>query len=99
MLLPGSRLTGTTHPVGERMPQPPSIEAPSHEVLITAKAVVFGTAAAHRGRREDIRARLAGALRRLFATAPGASRPRPGHYPERYGFLEQALLAREMDRL
>lgn len=97
MLLPGTRLTGTTHPVGERMP--PSIETPSHEVLITAKAVVFGTAAARRGRCEDIRGRLAGALRRLFATSRGASQPRPRHYPERYGFLERALLAREMDRL
>jgi hypothetical protein len=73
-------LDRSTEPVHERTSQPPSVEASSTEVLISTQQVVFGTAAALGGRREN-----AGPPRR--------------HYPKHYGFLENALMAREMERL
>ena len=66
--------------------QPGSAAVRSTEVLITEQQVLFGTAAALRGRRSNV------------SPAERASRARPG-VPKRYGFLEQALMAREMDRL
>jgi hypothetical protein len=85
------------------MPQPPSgapsVEAPSTEVLITTQEVVFSTAAAVGVRRESIGDRLVAIMRRTFATSADASRPRPRYAPKHYGFLEGALMAREMDRL
>ena len=77
----------------------PSVEVSSTEVLITEQEVVFSTAAAVGVHRENIGRRLAAIMRRPFATATDASRPRPRYYPKRYDFLEHALMAREMDRL
>jgi hypothetical protein len=71
--------------------------------LITEQQVLFGTAAAvalppAKTRRwsDPVRA-VSGALRAMFAASekPPARR----HYPKRYGYLENALLSREMDRL
>jgi hypothetical protein len=96
-------LAGTTDPVDEPMPQSPSaapsVEVSSTEVLITPQEVLFSTAAAVGVRRENIGARLVAMMRRIFATSTDASRPRPQYEPKRYGFLEDALMAREMDRL
>jgi hypothetical protein len=71
----------------------------STEVLITTQEVVFSTAAAVGVRRESIGTRLVATVRQMFATPTDAPRPRPRDYPKRYGFLENALMAREMQRL
>ena len=100
-------LPSTVNPVDEPMPQPlttappaaPSAEAPSTEVLISTQQVLFSTAAAVGVRRESIGDRFAAIMRRMFATSTDAARPRPTYEPRRYGFLENALMAREMDRL
>jgi hypothetical protein len=93
----------TADAVDEPVPQPPSaapsVEVSSTEVLITTQEVVFSTAAAVGVRRENIGGRLVAITRRMFATSTDASRPRRQHYPKRYEFLEDARMAREMDRL
>jgi hypothetical protein len=103
MLLSATGLPGTTDPVDESMPQPPSaapsLEVSSTEVLITPQEVAFSTAAAAGVRRGSIGARLVASVRRVFAIPADASHPRPQHYPRRYGFLENALMAREMEKL
>ncbi len=99
MLLSGTKLSGTARPVDEPAPNPPAAEAVSAEVLFSTGAVAFGTAAAQGVRRETVGGRLVAAVRRWFATSPREAQPRPHHYPQHYGFLEQALLAREMERL
>jgi hypothetical protein len=102
MLLSATGLPTTTDPVDESTPQPPSappsIAVSSPEVLITTQQVAFSTAAAG-VRRESIGARLVASVRRVFATSVDASRPRPQSYPKRYAYLENALMAREMERL
>ena len=103
MLVSPTGLTSTTNPADEPTRQPPSaaptVEASSTEVLITTQEVVFGTAAAVGVPRQNIRGRLVAITHRLFATSTDTSRLQPRHYPKRYGFLEDALMAREMDRL
>jgi hypothetical protein len=73
------------------------------EALITEQQVLFGSAAAvalppAKTRRwsDTVRA-VSGALRAMFAASekPPAQR----HYPKRRGYLENALMSREMDRL
>jgi hypothetical protein len=72
--------------------------------LITEQQVLFSTAAAavalppaktHRW--SDTVQAVTRALHAMFATSekPPAQR----HYPKRYGYLENALMSREMDRL
>ena len=103
MLVLPKGLPGTADPVSQPMRQPPSaspsVEVSSTEVLITTQQVLFSTAAAVGVPREHIGVRLVAAVRRVFLTSTDASRPRSPSYPKRYGFLEQALMAREMDRL
>ncbi len=99
MLLSGTRLRGRTHPVDEPAPNPPAAEAESSEVVISTAAMALSTAAAQGVRRETIVVRLVAAMRLWFATAPGESPPRRAPHPKHYGYLEQALLAREMERL
>ena len=94
MLFPETKLTATT--VDDSAPQPPSAEA--SQVLITTQQVAFGTAAG-RGVRRKKSAGLVAVVRRLFAAPADAAGPRRKDYPRRYAFLEQALLAREMERL
>ncbi|OBG26565.1 hypothetical protein A5673_07460 [Mycobacterium sp. E3198] len=75
------------------------MEVTSTEVLISTQQVVFGTAAALGARRTSIGGRLVATARRMLTTATDASVPERRHYPKRYGFLENALMAREMERL
>lgn len=81
--------------------QPAALQAEvsSTEVLITGQQVLLSTAAALAVRRESIGGRLVAITRRIFATAPHPSRTRPRYCPKRYRFLEDALMAREMERL
>jgi len=77
----------------------------SAAVLITEQEVLLGTAAAVPAESTRTRwwtdvARVAvGAVRRMVATSPADSRQVRRHVPERYSYLERALMSREMDRL
>ena len=98
MVVPATGLPSTVDPVVAPKPQPPST-ASSTQVLISTQEVLFSTAAAVGVRRASIGDRFAAIMRRMFATSTDAARPRPTYEPRRYGFLENALKAREMDRL
>ena len=73
------------------------------QALITEQQVLFSTAAAvalppaKTRRWSDTVQAVTGALHAMFAASekPPARR----HYPKRYGYLENALMSREMDRL
>jgi hypothetical protein len=96
-------LTSTTDPVDEpehQAPSPaPSVEASSTQVLITTQQVLFSTAAGVGVHRGNVGARIIAIMRRMFATSTDASRPRPQYSPTRFSFLDDARMAREMDRL
>jgi hypothetical protein len=101
-----AELTNTAKPLAVAVPQPPS-PAPSvgaessesTEVLITAREVLFGTAAARRVHRNQTGGRFGDILRRFFGTAMDETRPGPPDQPRRYGFLEDAVMARALFRL
>ncbi len=73
------------------------------QALITEQQVLFSTAAAvtlppaKTRRWTDTIHAISGALRAMFATTekPPARR----HYPKRHAWMDNALMAREMDRL
>jgi hypothetical protein len=74
-------------------------------VLITAQQVALGTAVALRPRHSTMR-RWVQATGALLATMEHAlvapkqdDRPKRRDYPKRYAFLDNACMAREMDRL
>jgi hypothetical protein len=90
-----------------RLPGDPerALNGVSPPILIPGQEVAFSTAAALGVQRKTprwwLRATrvIAAALRRLFLTSTADSR-RPQRYsPRRYSFLENAIMAREMDRL
>jgi hypothetical protein len=100
MLVSAPGLAGTTDPVQKPIDQSTSPEASSTEVLISTQQVAFGTAAALGTRRESVGGRFVTFVRRVFATPTEVSAARPRHHHARhYAFLEQALMAREMERL
>jgi len=100
MLSPATGLASTADPVHQPVNRSPSAEASSNEVLISTQQVVFSTAAALGTRRESIGGRFAAFVRRMFATPAEVSAARArGHHATHYAFLEQALMAREMERL
>jgi hypothetical protein len=92
-------LANTTDPAAEPISQPPAVDAPATEVLIPVEQVVFSTAAAIGVRRESIGGRLVAIMRRVFATSTDPSGPRSGYEPRRYAYLDDARMARAMDRL
>jgi hypothetical protein len=73
------------------------------QALITEQQVLFSTAAsvalppAKTRRWSDTVRVVSGALRAMFAASEKP--PARKHYPKRYGYLENALMSREMDRL
>ena len=73
------------------------------QALITEQQVLFSTAAAvalppaKTRRWGDTVHAVSGALRAMFAASE--KRPARRHYPKRDGYLENALMSREMDRL
>jgi hypothetical protein len=102
MLLSAPGLPSTPAPVDEATPHTasaaPSVDiSPDEvlEVLITTQQVAFSTAAAAGVRRESIGARFVASVRRMFATPADA----PSRSAKRYTYLENALMAREMERL
>lgn len=92
--------TGLDEPISRQPSAAPSAEVTSAEVLISTQQVVFGTAiAVGAGRRKSIGGRLAAIARRVLTPSTDASVPRRRQYPKHYAFLENALMAREMERL
>jgi hypothetical protein len=98
-------MTELTESTTTRRPQTaaspaPAQAAPAHEqTLVTEQQVLFSTAAVAvpaKTRRWTIGS-VAGAVYAWFAEA--AKPPRPPQYSKRYDFLENARMAREMDRL
>jgi hypothetical protein len=79
------------------------VEVKSAPTFITEQELLFATAAALRPptTRWWTRATrvLAGTARRIFVTTAAEPRPPRRSYPRRYDFLEDARMAREMDRL
>jgi hypothetical protein len=67
-------------------------------VLISTQQVLFSSTAAVGARPWKSGGRLAAAVRRMLATSTDGPRSRH-HYPKEYGFLENARMAREMERL
>jgi antitoxin component of MazEF toxin-antitoxin module len=74
-------------------------------VLISEQEVVLGTAVALRARPKTRRRwfeainLLRGAMQRTLTPSTQEGRPVRREYPKRYAFLENACMAREMDRL
>lgn len=92
--------TGLDEPISRQTSAAPSVEATSAEVLISTQQVAFGTAIALGiRRRKSFGGRLVAIARRAFTASADAPVPQRRHYPKRYGFLENALMAREMERL
>ncbi len=91
---------GLDEPVSHQPSAAPPAEVTSAEVLISTQQVVLGTAIALGAvRRKSIGGRLVAIARRLIMTSTDASISQQRHYPRHYGFLENALMAREMERL
>lgn len=83
----------------------PTVEKPADTAeLITEQQVLFGSAAALAPppapapvRHRNVAQEFASAVRAMF-TRP--ERPHAiNHYPQRFGYLEQSAMSREMDRL
>ncbi|WP_156750133.1 hypothetical protein [Mycobacterium sp. E2479] len=95
MLVTPTGLRTAPDTVNEPTGQPASVEAASAEVLISTQQVLFGTAVVQETRRAPLGSRIAAALRQMVADAN-----RPRHpYVRHYAYLENARMAREMDRL
>jgi hypothetical protein len=94
-------LTTTRRPTSEpAAPTPTPAAVAQQPTLITEQQVMFNTAAAvaipaktHRW--TDVFGSFATAVRR----AAGPPEPVRHHHSGRYGFIENALMSREMDRL
>ena len=78
---------------------PADVEAKSIPTLITEQEVLFGTVATLRPPSPRWWARLAVNTRRVFATSAADQRPERRRYPRQLDFVEDARMAREMDRL
>ena len=94
---PGTEVPTKFEPASARLSAPP--------ILITEQEVALGTTAAQgpqpRTSRRWITATrlIAVGIRRMFPTSTANSRSTPRYYPRHYGFIEDALMAREMHRL
>jgi hypothetical protein len=101
MLVTPTGLRNPPETVNEPTAPPPSsaaplVEAAPAEVLITTQQVLFGAAVVQGSRRVTLAGRIGAALRRMAAEA---NTPRHPHPPRYYGYIEDARMAREMDRL
>jgi hypothetical protein len=66
--------------------------------LITEQQVLFSsTAALAPARHRNVAQEFASSVRALFARPEKSHAPK--HYPQRFGYLEQSAMSREMDRL
>ncbi len=99
MVRSATELPSTTHRTGEPVLQPPQVAERPTEVLISTQQVLIGTAAAVDARPRKGGGRLAAAIRRMVAIPTHESHARSRHYPTEYGYLQDARMAREMERL
>jgi hypothetical protein len=99
MLASTTGLADTTDPVHEHInDDPPPVEVSSTEVLISTQQVIFSTAALG-PRPQSIGARFVAIMQRMIVTSTDESRPQRGHHPTHYRYIEDARMAREMERL
>ena len=92
----GLRTAPDTEPIQQPSSAAPSAEVAPAEVLITTQQVLFDTAVVvQRTRRAPLGSRMATALRRMAANANQPRHP----YLRHYAYLEDARMAREMERL
>jgi hypothetical protein len=99
MLVTPTGLRTAPDAVNEPITQPssaaPSVEAAPAEILISTQQMLFDTAVVQRPRRAPLGGRIAAALRHVVTEAN-----RPRHpYLRHYAYIEDARMAREMDRL
>jgi hypothetical protein len=90
----------TSQTAGGSAPAPVPAAPTRESALITEQQVMFGTAAAAtplRTRRWATALESAAAAARAVFAAP--QEPARRHYPKRYAYLENAVMAREMHRL
>lgn len=92
----GLRPAPDTHPTAQPSSAAPTVEAAPTEVLITTQQVLFGAAVLRGTRPAPLASRIAAVLRRMAADANKPRRPYP---PRHYRYIEDARMAREMDRL
>jgi hypothetical protein len=93
-------LSTPTEPVDANITEPRTIEAAAPtEVLITTQQVMFSTAAARGVEPSRTGSRFGERVRRFFALASDESRPRQRYEARRYGFLENSVMSRAMERL
>lgn len=91
----GLRTAPDTQPIPQPSSAAPAVEAAPTAVLISTQQVLFDTAVVQRTRRSPLGSRIGAALRQLVAEAN-----RPRHpYLRHYAYLEDARMAREMERL
>lgn len=92
-----TRSVATPDVIKDAEPTPVANGVSHAPVLISEQEVRFSTAAAVPLRPSKITHRLIEAIRVVSA----ALHPPPArlHYPQRFSYLERALMAREMDRL
>lgn len=95
MVLSATELPNTT----QSIQRPRQVAEQSTEVLISTQQVLLGTAAVVGARPRKSGGRLVAAIRHMFATSTHESRPRSRHYPREYGYIQDARMAREMERL
>jgi hypothetical protein len=96
--------TNNQTPKTESAPAASVEQSTDTAALITEQQVLFGSAAALApspavapARRRNVANELATSVRALF-TRPEKSRA-PKHHPQRFTYLEQSAMSREMDRL
>jgi hypothetical protein len=96
--------TGTTNqiPKIETTPAPVVEQSTDTAALITEQQVLFASAAALApaiapSRHRNVAHDFALSVRSLFARPEKVRTPR--HHPQRFGYLEQSAMSREMDRL
>ncbi|ORA16579.1 hypothetical protein [Mycobacterium arosiense] len=92
----GLRTAPDSQPTAQPSSATPTAAAARAEVLITTQQVLFGAAVAQGTRRAPLVSRIGAVLRRMAADANTPRRPHP---PKYYGYIEEARMAREMDRL
>lgn len=86
-------------PTTESAPAPSVEQTTDTAALITEQQVLFGSAAALApapARRRNAH-ELVSSVRALFARPAKSHTPK--HHPQRFGYLEQSAMSREMDRL
>ena len=92
--------TNNQTPKTQSAPAPSVEKSTDTTALITEQQVLFSSAAALApapARHRNVAHQLASTVRAMFARPEKSHAPK--HYPQRFGYLEQSAMSREMDRL